>query len=185
MSASEGFSLSPMSPDCNAEPCLSPPPLHPSKSENARPCPHGLQGRGPYSHPTQGRHGGRHLTDSVLVAESSLDFKKRLPPSKNGKNATRKPSGARPDARMGLKLEHKHPLGLAEGPITKLGYLGDPGRKRNYCARGSPPKTRYSGHQNSRLMRGASKQGQTKSLSYYMREGQMGNKGARVRSTAQ
>ena len=161
-----------MSPDCNAEPCLSPPPLHPSKSENARPCPHGLQGRGPYSHPTQGRHGGRHLTDSVLVAESSLDFKKRLPPSKNAKNAknaTRKPSGARPDARMGLKLEHKHPLGLAEGPITKLGYLGDPGRKRNYCARGSPPKTRYSGHQNSRLRRGASKHDQTTGSAYYMK----------------
>ena len=42
---------------------------------------------------------------------------------------------------------------------------------RKNCARGSPPKSRYSGHQNSRLMRGASKHGQTKSASYYMREG--------------
>lgn len=42
---------------------------------------------------------------------------------------------------------------------------------RNHCARGSPPKSRISGHVNSRLMRGASKQGQTKCLSYYMGEG--------------
>lgn len=42
---------------------------------------------------------------------------------------------------------------------------------RNHCARGNPPKSRISGHVNSRLMRGASKQEQTKCLSYYMGEG--------------
>ena len=42
---------------------------------------------------------------------------------------------------------------------------------RNHCARGSPPKSRISGHVNSRLLRGASKQGQTKGLSYFMGEG--------------
>ena len=40
----------------------------------------------------------------------------------------------------------------------------------NHCARGAPAKTRYSGHQNSRLMRARSKHKQTKGFSYHMRE---------------
>ena len=36
---------------------------------------------------------------------------------------------------------------------------------RNHCARGGPPKARYSGHQNSRLVRGAYKLRQTDALS--------------------
>ena len=64
---------------------------------------------------------------------------------------------------------------------TKSGHLWVQSTKRKDCARGSPPKTRYSGHQNSRLMRGASKQGQTKCLSYYMREGWKDNMEGLVR----
>ena len=39
------------------------------------------------------------------------------------------------------------------------------------CARESPPKTRYSGHSYSRLMRDMTKHNQTDRFSYYMREG--------------
>lgn len=44
------------------------------------------------------------------------------------------------------------------------------------CARGSPLKTRYSGHQYSRLMRDMTKHTQTAAHSYYMREGWEGIK---------
>lgn len=43
-------------------------------------------------------------------------------------------------------------------------------KSRNHCARGAPAKTRYSGHQNSRLMRARSKHDQTKGFSHHMRE---------------
>ena len=42
---------------------------------------------------------------------------------------------------------------------------------QNHCARGCPPKSRISGHVNSRLLRSVSKHGQTKCLDYFMGEG--------------
>ena len=42
---------------------------------------------------------------------------------------------------------------------------------KKHRARGAPAKTRYSGHQNSRLMRDRSKHSQTKQKSNFMREG--------------
>ena len=41
-------------------------------------------------------------------------------------------------------------------PITKVSNLRVGPPPWNYCARGTPPKTRYSGHQNSLLMHGRS-----------------------------
>lgn len=43
-------------------------------------------------------------------------------------------------------------------------------KMRNHHARGSPPKSQYSGRVNSRLMHGRSKQGQTKTQSLYVEE---------------
>ena len=82
------------------------------------------------------------------------------------------PSGAGNTGPPVLKLCDGH------ANSTHCLYSNSPGppptlpKSRNHCARGSPPKSRISGHQNSRLLRGASKQDQTNDLSYYMGEGQ-------------
>lgn len=81
----------------------------------------------------------------------------------------------------GLKLEYTPPHTMPEALPANPDYLVFQAAPRKNCARGSPPKSRYSGHQNSRLMRGASKHEQTNRLSYYMREGRENKREGLVR----
>ena len=120
-------------------------------------------------------------TNTDQRVEHPQTFSKRSETLKKAKTPLCQPLGSGPMTLLTPRLEPIPPPVTAVTLITK-GYLpgGRPPSRKN-CARGSPPKSRYSGHQNSRLMRGASKQGQTKWLSYYMREGQMGNTGDSVR----
>ena len=112
--------------------------------------------------PIQGPQHVQRLQRPSLALEPSQELKNSFKLGKNAKKAERLIAGASTSARIGLKLEHRGHLDLPDDLQAKAGYLGVWPRVRNYCARGGPPKTRYSGHQNSRLMRGASKHDQTK-----------------------
>ena len=110
-------------------------------------------------------------TNTDQRVEHPQTFSNRSETLKKAKTPLCQPLGSGPMTLLTPRLEPIPPPVTAVTLITK-GYLpgGRPPSRKN-CARGSPPKSRYSGHQNSRLMRGASKHGQTNRLSYYMGEG--------------
>ena len=81
------------------------------------------------------------------------------------------PPGACCTGPPGPKFRCAPRISIYYNTLACLGPAPTFSKLRNYCARGCPPKSRISGHVNSRLMRGESKQGQTKRLSYYMGEG--------------
>ena len=109
--------------------------------------------------------------NALLGIEHSQEFTNRWKVPRKAKLPLWKPHGSAPTPSPALKLEHIPPRTISDTSHTNPHQNNTRSEHRKNCARGSPPKTRYSGHQNSRLMRGASKQGQTKWLSYYMREG--------------
>ena len=109
--------------------------------------------------------------NTYMVLQHSQDLLNRSQQARTAEIRQKSPPGAVPMTRDKLKLEDIHPGDIPNTFQTSPPGLGIwPAAEKN-CARGSPPKSRYSGHQNSRLMRGASKHVQTKCLSYYMGKG--------------